>query len=131
MNQKFGKEYKLCRKKVIDAVFKEGVAVKQYPFVLYFKEEISLDNIFQVTFSAPKRIFRRAHDRNRIKRLMKEVIRLNKHGLENYLNESDVKLAMFLVYVGKEEFSFRELNLKAEMLLEKLIKELKVNENKV
>jgi ribonuclease P protein component len=131
MNQKFGKEYKLCRKKVIDSVFKEGVAVKQYPFVLYFKEEMSLENVFQVTFSAPKRIFRKAHDRNRIKRLMKEPIRLNKNKFENCLLSNHLKMALFLVYVGKEEFSFQELNLKAEMLLEKVIKQLKVDENKI
>lgn len=126
MDQTFGKSYKLCSEKAIQAVFEHKQSVKQFPFLLHYAEaELPTDKSFQVVVSAPKRIFRRAHDRNRIKRLMKEVFRRNKLILEDKLVTNHRQLALFLVYTGKEEMEYEVLLRKMEALLLKLKNELK------
>jgi ribonuclease P protein component len=128
MDQTFGKKYKLCRQKLIDSVFKQGASVKQYPFVLHFLEvEETLEAPFQITISAPKRLFRKAHDRNRIKRLMRETVRRNKLILETHV-ETHKNLALFMVYTNKEEMPYDVLLRKTEQLFIQLIKKLEEND---
>lgn len=130
MNQSFGKEYKLCRRKLIDGVFKTGKVIKQYPFVVHFLEvDEKLEAPFQVTISAPKRNFRKAHDRNRIKRLCKETVRKNKSILEEYLNQVQQQLALFLVYSHSEELPYEVLFKKNKQLFEQIIVELKKHQS--
>jgi ribonuclease P protein component len=133
MDQTFGKKYKLCRQKLIDSVFKTGTSVKQYPFVLHFLEvEETLDAPFQITISAPKRLYRKAHDRNRVKRLMRETIRKNKLILETFIETHDKHLALFMVYTSKEEMPYDILLKKTEQLFNQLVKKLEDNEtNKI
>lgn len=126
MDQTFGKPYKLCSKKAIEAIFEEKKTVKQFPFAMHYSlMELPTDKPFQVVISAPKRIFRKAHDRNRIKRLMKEVIRKNKLILEDYLLANQQQLALFLVYTHKEEMKYEVLLHKMESLLLKTLNEIK------
>jgi ribonuclease P protein component len=125
MSQSFGKEYKLCRRKLIDGVFKTGKVIKQYPFVVHFLEvDEKLEAPFQVTISAPKRNFRKAHDRNRIKRLMRETIRFNKMILEDKISKSQKNIIMFMVYTSKEEIPFTTLMKKNELLFEQITKHI-------
>ncbi len=126
MDQSFGKEYKLCSKKAIEFLFEKKRTVKQFPFVVTYGEiELPTKKSFQVVISAPKRIFKKAHDRNRIKRLMREVFRKKKLILEDFLIEEKKQLALFLVYTNKEELDYTVLENKIELLFHKLVKELK------
>lgn len=125
MDQTFGKAYKLCSQKAIQAVFEQKQSVKQFPFLMHYAAmELPTDKTFQVVISAPKRIFRKAHDRNRIKRLMKEVFRRNKLILEDKLATNQQQLALFLIYTSKEEMDYEVLLRKMESLLLKLKNEL-------
>ena len=125
MNQTLGKEYKLCSQKIIQQIFEEKRSVKQFPFVLnYFLSELPTEKAFQIVIAAPKRIFRKAHDRNRIKRLCRETIRKNKFILEEYLSASNKQIALFFVYTNKEEMEHDVLLKKTESLFKKLIIEL-------
>ena len=125
MDETFGKAYKLCSQKAIKAVFEQKKSVKQFPFVMHYAPmELPTDKSFQVVISAPKRIFRKAHDRNRIKRLMKEVFRRNKLILEEKLATNQQQLALFLIYTNKEEMEYEVLLRKMESLLLKLKNEL-------
>ena len=125
MNERFGKEYKLCSQKVIAEIFKKGRSVRQYPFTVQFMEQtIPGTQLFQLVFSAPKRIFRKAHDRNRIKRLMRETFRKKKLILEEVLGRHNKQLALFVIYTAKEELPLKTLMAKTEQLLEKITQEL-------
>ncbi|MEN9400819.1 MAG: hypothetical protein RL632_1922 [Bacteroidota bacterium] len=125
MNQSFGKEYKLCSKKLIDTIFKEGKSVKAFPLtLLYLIHENSRNVPFQLVISAPKKINRHAHDRNRMKRIVREAIRKNKFILEDFLTASNQQLAIFLVYTSKEEMTTEQLDKKTKKIFTQLTEKL-------
>ncbi len=125
MNEKFGKEYKLCSQKVIQSIFDAKKSVKAYPFLIHYSLlPLTSEASFQITVSAPKRNFKKAHDRNRIKRLMREAIRKNKLILEPFLLESNKQVALFMIYTAREEIPYEVLFKKTTLLFTQLIKEL-------
>tara|TARA_R110002111_G_scaffold136317_3_gene202138 strand:- start:649 stop:1059 length:411 start_codon:yes stop_codon:yes gene_type:complete len=136
MDERFGKAYKLCSKKVIEELFEEGLKIKQYPFVLQYKyTDVPSKKNFQIVCSVPKRLHKKAVTRNRIKRLMREVVRKKKHIIEENFPQNDKKLALFLIYTGKEEEGYSLLLNKIELLFERLMNvkkedKLKNEENK-
>ena len=131
MDVSLGKANKLCNQKIIDDVFESGELIKSYPFVLKFKEtELSNQVGFQIVFSAPKRTFRKAVQRNRIKRLCKEAFRAQRNLLDKYLQEHNKQLALFLVYTSKEELSLPLLNGRTQKLIKKIISQLESNDVK-
>jgi ribonuclease P protein component len=122
MDQTLGKEYKLCSQKIIGAIYEDKKVVKQFPLLIHYKLIPLPESVpFQLVFSAPKRTFRKAHDRNRIKRLLRETVRKNKLILETFLKEHQCQLAFFLVYTNKEELPYDVLLRKTEQLFQKLI----------
>ena len=82
--------------------------------------------------SVPKRIFKRANKRNRIKRLTRETYRINKVALKEALIATNQTLEMMLIYTAQEEIEYATLELKMQKLLQKLhLKvEPKVNQEK-
>jgi ribonuclease P protein component len=125
MNNCFGKKYKLCGEKQIQAVFDSKKSVKQYPLVIHYSElPIKTDVPFQITVSAPKRNFKKAHDRNRIKRLLRESIRQNKLILESFLKTNNKQLALFMIYIAREEIPFDVLQKKMKLVLNQIINEI-------
>ncbi|MFT6922643.1 MAG: ribonuclease P protein component [Crocinitomicaceae bacterium] len=128
MNHSFGKAYKLCSKKLIDEVFESGVTVKSYPLIAKYKKvDLNNDAPFQMVISAPKRTFKNAFQRNRIKRLCKEAIRMNKQILEEPLNNKKITLGICLIYSAKEELAIGLLNRKTQKLFNKIIDDLDEN----
>jgi ribonuclease P protein component len=103
--------------------------LKVYPLrVLFLLEELPSEQTqalpFQVLFSAPKRRFKRAHDRNYIKRLMREVLRKNKGPLEQQLQLQNKKLTFSLTFVADERPNYQLLEQKLCKVLDLLNKEI-------
>jgi ribonuclease P protein component len=120
-----GKNYKLCSKVLIEELFKSGTTIKSYPLIAIIKPvEFSDKMPFKIVFSAPKRTFRKAFQRNRIKRICIEAVRLNKSILESYLIENQKQLALFLVYSSKDELNHTQLEKKVVKLFNEIIKSL-------
>jgi ribonuclease P protein component len=121
MNEKMGKQYKLCSQKLIESIFETKQSVKSYPFIAHYKAfELPANVPFQLVLSVPKRNFKRAHDRNKIKRQMREIIRKNKASIENILLNSNQQFGLFILFTAKEEFEFELFSKKLIQLLEKL-----------
>jgi ribonuclease P protein component len=128
MNFSFGKEYKLCSHNQIDSLFKEGKKVKEYPLtVIYTYTEIDIPKSFKLLISVPKRLFKKAHDRNYIKRCIREVVRKNKQELETELETNNKKLIFAIVFTSKEQLAFSLLEQKLIKALGKLT--LQINQN--
>jgi ribonuclease P protein component len=79
----------------------------------------------QAGFGAGSRHFKKAVDRNRIKRLSREAYRLQKQPLMDALAEKERSMALFFIYTGKELPDHGTVKAKIGVLLQKLIKEVK------
>lgn len=122
MNERFGKEYKLCSKIVIEEIFSDGNQVRKYPFVLrYLPTDLPMKTSFQIVISVPKRLFMRAVDRNRIKRKIREVIRKKKHLLEEKWETQEKKMALFLIYTAHKDETYHTIDNEIETLFLRLI----------
>ncbi len=126
MNFKLGRDYSLKSRKEIDAIFENGNRITAYPFIAFVvqKEFEEQEHPFKIVFSAPKKTFRRAHERNRIKRVMREVVRLNKTKFEKELEQHHKYLNIFLIYSSKEELKQEILHKKINKLFTKIINSL-------
>ncbi|MHA4808191.1 ribonuclease P protein component [Flavitalea flava] len=75
-------------------------------------------------FGASSRNFKRAVDRNRIKRLTREAYRLQKQDLLEFLEINGLALAIFIIYTGKEVPDYQTVREKIGVALQKLVKQL-------
>jgi ribonuclease P protein component len=100
----FPKGEHLCRKKLIDELFsKQSSSFGVYPLrIVWIKSEEKITVPPQVLISVSKRGFKRAVDRNRLKRLIREAYRLNKYRLLEQPEGHSVAL-LGIIYTGKEK----------------------------
>ena len=109
MLNQFGKDYKLCSKTVITRVYKEGSLIKRKDVLFrYLVLDADSENKIQFITSAPKKKFRMAVDRNYVKRVLREMIRKNKHIIE--LNENK-SIYIVVNYLGVLPIIHKELEL--------------------
>ena len=78
----------------------------------------------QAGFGASSRHFKKAVDRNRIKRVTREAYRLQKGALSQVIEERKLSLSLFFIYTGKELPDYRLVSGKIAVALEKIGKEL-------
>jgi ribonuclease P protein component len=123
-----GKKERLKRRKIIEQLFREGKGINMAPLRATYKfYTATLDNPLQAGFTVSSRQFKKAVDRNRIKRLLREAWRLQKIILEEKCREQNKQLAVFILYIGKEMPAFATVQEQMAVILNKLIK--KVNED--
>ena len=125
MRYTLGKEEKLKGRKLIEQLFAEGQRVKSFPIqLIYFKNLKEAEATVKVGFSVPKRNIKLAVHRNRIKRVLREVYRKNKHIFSSQLKESYV---FMFIYMAREEINYAELELTITKLCDKFL--TKINED--
>lgn len=73
----------------------------------------------QVAFSVPKRNHKHATVRNKLKRRMREAYRLNKQTAIEAIVGLEKQYALILIYTGREEQPFAEIEKKLIILLQK------------
>ncbi|MFM7757962.1 MAG: ribonuclease P protein component [Crocinitomicaceae bacterium] len=107
MDQTFGKEYKLCGKTSIDALFQEGKTIKSFPIKLIFRKvEMHAEQKF--LFVVPKKMIREAHDRNYLKRCMREIVRKNK----TIFTEQETSVHVGILYLQQQRLPYKQLEQK-------------------
>jgi ribonuclease P protein component len=118
----FNKKEKLKSEKLIAQLFAEGQSVVAYPLRLVYLPTTFDDNVKVKTgVSVSKRNFKKAVDRNRIKRLMREAYRLQK---DAYFNNFSASYAFMILYIGKEETEFETISQKMTQILNKFLKNI-------
>jgi len=127
-----GKEERLKSRKQIEQLFDKGKSFVVAPFRIYFivnsespiqKGESRLK--FGTGVSAKN--FKKAVDRNRIKRLTREAWRLQKNEIREKTSETQKQLNVFFIYTGKELPDFTTVKEKVAIALKKLAD--KIDEN--
>lgn len=127
-----GKEERLKSRKQIEQLFDKGKSFVVAPFRIYFivnsespiqKDESRLK--FGTGVSAKN--FKKAVDRNRIKRLTREAWRLQKNEIREKTSETQKQLNVFFIYTGKELPDFTTVKEKVAIALKKLAD--KIDEN--
>ena len=134
MREKFtlGKEERLKSRKQIENLFDKGKSFVVAPFRVYFivNKELPIQKVesglkFGTGVSAKN--FKKAVDRNRIKRLTREAWRLQKNEISKKTKETQRQLNVFFIYTGKELPDFTTVKEKVAIALKKLAD--KIDEN--
>jgi len=108
------KKYSLKSTKLIDQLFINGQSIISYPVRLVYIHVEDLPQTFQVSFSVPKKKFKHAVDRNRIKRLMRESFRLQQHKIKTQ------NIAMMWLYMNHKMPNKKQIDLCIAEIIEKL-----------
>lgn len=120
-NYSFGPESRMKSEKQIAALFNQRKSTFVYPLKCLFNLKSNQEaGKTQVLISVPKRNFKSAVKRNKIKRLIREAYRLQKPAFEASLAESHLLAEIAFIYVGKEIISFHKM----ETVMMKLIAQI-------
>lgn len=136
MPQTFTKSERLCSKKMLGELFKKGSASVRtfylFPFrVLYLPQPERNVSLPAIVITVPKRLFKRAVDRNLIRRRVREAYRLNKHVFESGTTASETAPAAFsgsaksnpayiaFLYTAKHIISFEEIEKGMKLAIQK------------
>ena len=93
----------------MDLAFAKGIKMKQYPLMgRAIQTALPHDVPFQAAFSVGKKRFRRAVDRNRIKRLLREAWRVEKTRLAKNWEPGTPQWAVVFIFVGSDIPTFSE-----------------------
>jgi len=118
--QTFRKEERLCSKILFTRLVEQGNSFNAFPFkVIWLRTPHSGKYPVQVAISVAKKKFKKAVDRNRVKRLIREAYRKNKEVLYEAIEPGN-KLIMLLIYIAPEILSYGQIESKINEALKRL-----------
>jgi ribonuclease P protein component len=119
---RFTKAEHLKSRKQIDGLFAEGKAVSVFPVRAIYRFLPAEKGSLQVGVTASKKNFKRAVDRNRIKRLLREAYRLQKEELVLQVKASQKAGSLFFIYTDKAIADFETIKTAMAKCLHRLSK---------
>ena len=119
----FSRAERLTGKKNIEELFQRGSSFFLHPFLIKYRN--CEDDCHRILISVPKKKFRRAVDRNLIKRRIREAYRLNKHLLYNQPIDF---FHVGFIYQDDSILTYAEIEHKLVILLKRLLKKIAQNE---
>lgn len=128
MKYKLPKSNRLCSETSISSLYRTGKAFLVFPIRVVFKiESRTAENkqAVRVLFSAPKRRFRHAVDRNRYRRLLRETYRLRHPQLMALLDEHDMTMNFSLTAINNELPEYKPLCHTMDKIVDHLEKEIR------
>lgn len=128
MRQTFKKEERLKSSKVIKQLFSQGNSFLVHPFkVNWIIGEEKEKYPAKILIGVSRKNFRKAVERNHLKRLLREAYRKNKNLLYHYLANRHRSCNFSVIYIGKSEEDNSVIEKKIIILLQRLISELELH----
>ena len=120
----FKKAERLGSKALIAKLFESGRSFTTHPFrVTWLEYPLNTGFPAQIAFAIPKKNFKRAVDRNKLKRRSRESYRKNKSRLYISLKEQNKSIILMLVYIAREQVDQVVIEGKINTIIDRLIKE--------
>lgn len=121
-DNRFTLSERLKSRKQIAALYQQGKSHRSEPFsLLCLPVTFRAGSAIQITFTAPKRRLKRAVDRNRAKRLMREAYRLNRHALTAWCEANRRGFDLMFIFRGGQLPDFHFTQEKIVLLLNRLM----------
>lgn len=117
------KEERICSKKLINELFiGNGRSMTAFPLRVVFMKRTIVDDQPRAAMlvSVPKRYFKHAVDRNRVKRQVREAFRRNKSIITQNLTDDHEAVAMAFVWLTNEKFPSSEVENRMVRLLTRI-----------
>jgi len=116
----FSKQERLCNRNDFQKLFSEGKSFYSYPFRCIYLWKDATDFSAKIAVSVSKKKFKRAVDRNKIKRLIRESYRLEKEIL--YQKHADIpkNLDILIIYSETKILPFSFVQKKVIELINKI-----------
>ena len=126
--QTFRKNERLCSRKIIQELALKGKNIHINPIrLLWIPSILNVSIPAQAAFTVPKRNFKDAVDRNRIKRRMREAYRKNKSSLYSLISNNKNQYALLFVFTGKESITYFETEEKIKIILHRFAEDIQKN----
>jgi len=124
--QTFRKSERLCSRKILETLASKGRNIYNNPFrLIWLISPLPQEVPAQIAFAVPKRNLKKAVDRNRMKRLMRESYRKNKSDFYAFIADQGISVALLFVYTGKEVTGHTETESKTKSILTQLAQDIK------
>ncbi len=117
------KEERICSKKLINELFTgNGRSMTAFPLRVVFMKRTIVDDQPRAAMlvSVPKRYFKHAVDRNRVKRQVREAFRRNKSIIIQNLTDDHEDVAMAFVWLTNEKYPSSEVENRMVRLLTRI-----------
>ncbi len=122
VDKTFPKSQRLYSHTDLQWMFSKGQSFYFYPFVCYYNIVYNANKFeSKVAVSVSKKRFKHAVDRNKIKRLVREAYRHNKHLIYSTLQHENMELHVVFVYTERKILSYYFINKKLILLINKLL----------
>lgn len=121
------KEERICSKKLINELFTgNGRSMTAFPLRVVFMKRTIVDDQPRAAMlvSVPKRYFKHAVDRNRVKRQVREAFRRNKSIITQNLTDDHEAVAMAFVWLTDEKLPSSEVENRMVRLLTRISESL-------
>jgi len=121
----YNKKEKLKSRKLLEELFSKGRTFTIFPLkVFYLQPTQVLDLYVKAGVGVSSRNFKKAVQRNFVKRLLREAYRTEKTPLHNFLQQQNRQVAVFILYIDKALPVYSTIKAKMPVALKRLIHEL-------
>lgn len=128
-NQSYGKKEKLKSRKDLDALFNGGKSFLVFPVKVFYTYGDQTPAAVKTGVGVSSRYFKKATDRNRVKRLLREAYRTEKSPLFETIEANAVSLNVFLLYVDKTLPEYDNLKKVMATVMQKLMQHATAQKN--
>jgi ribonuclease P protein component len=135
-----GENERLKSRKEIEQLFSLGTSISVFPFHIYYsltqrahdfsKKPLRMPAAIQFGVGVSGKNFKRALDRNRIKRLIREAYRLQKNALYQIVEANNLRLNMFFIYTARELPDYQVVYNRMSVALQKISTAIEKNRGK-